>query len=123
MKTSYIYVLYATYENSHHIITCNIVQLLTFFTRFDEYAEMHKTEKWLQAKGIKLRYIQSHDGYIVHYNCDSVPFLKKVIDDTIKNMDRGWKLCYGCFRRGSNTFPETISVKAHTSMQFFRTVE
>ena len=55
-----------------------------FSQGFDEYAEMHKTEKWLQAKGIKLRYIQSHDGYIVHYNCDSVPFLKKVIDDTIK---------------------------------------
>jgi hypothetical protein len=50
----------------------------------DENAEMHKTKRWLKDKGIKLRFIKSHNGYAVYYNCDSIPFLRKVVGDTVK---------------------------------------
>ncbi len=43
-----------------------------------------KTIELLSSKKVKLREIKNHNGFIVHYNCDSVPFLKKQVGDTIK---------------------------------------
>jgi len=43
-----------------------------------------KPKKVAEHPKVKLREIKSHGGFIVHYNCDSVPFLKKQVGDTVK---------------------------------------
>src|SRR5262249_28152662 len=40
--------------------------------------------KFLEERHIALRKIESHNGFLVYYSCDSTPFLKKVSGDTIR---------------------------------------
>jgi hypothetical protein len=54
------------------------------FSQDNGSAEIRNTKAFLQRKQLHLRQIISHDGFVVHYNCDSIPFLKKVVKDTIK---------------------------------------
>jgi len=53
-------------------------------TSYQEDPKKQKAVEILKKSGIKLRDIKSHNGFTVHYNCDSIPFLKKLAGDTIK---------------------------------------
>jgi len=46
--------------------------------------EYFQTVSYLKKNNIPIGLLIPNDGFIVHYNCDSVPFLKKISDDTIK---------------------------------------
>ena len=45
---------------------------------------MDQALNYLQKNKLSLKNVSSHDGFDVYYGCDSTPFLKKVLGDTIK---------------------------------------
>jgi hypothetical protein len=55
-----------------------MAQTDTGYPRIDDAVE------FLKKKNVRLKHLVSHNGFLVYYGCDSIPFLKRIRGDTIE---------------------------------------